>query len=58
MHFIASENVRRFRAILETSLAPEKRKIIESLLAAEVAELDRLSRHDDAPSPKGRRPGG
>lgn len=40
MSYITSENVRRFRALLETPLSPEKRKTIETLLAAEIAELE------------------
>lgn len=41
MSYVASENIRRFRAMLETPLPPERRKTIEDLLAAELAELDR-----------------
>lgn len=40
MSYVASENVRRFRALLETPLSPEKRKTIEALLAEEIAELE------------------
>lgn len=41
MSYVALENVRRFRALLETPLSLEKRKTIEALLAAEIAELER-----------------
>lgn len=38
MDYVASENIRRFRALLDTPLPPERRKTIEALLAAELAE--------------------
>jgi len=53
MNYIASENVRRFRALLETPLSPEKRKTIEGLLAEEVAKLDE-SRDRSLPQPPAR----
>ena len=54
MSYIASENVRRFRALLETPLSPEKRKTIEALLAAEIAELERELRQKPAAAPHAR----
>ena len=41
MSYVASENIRRFRALLETALPPERRKTIEALLAAELVELEK-----------------
>lgn len=53
MSYVALENVRRFRALLETPLSLEKRKTIEGLLAAEIAELEREPppKPDTAPEP-------
>ncbi|UTP41173.1 hypothetical protein M9M90_08335 [Phenylobacterium sp. LH3H17] len=52
MSYIASENVRRFRALLETPLSLEKRKTIETLLAEEVAELERELRQKSDAAPR------
>ncbi|MES2896867.1 MAG: hypothetical protein V4759_12590 [Pseudomonadota bacterium] len=52
MGYVASENVRRFRALLETSLSLEKRKTIEALLAEEVAELERELRQKPDAAPR------
>lgn len=48
MSYVASENIRRFRALLATPLPPEKRKTIEALLASELAELE--NEQGEAPS--------
>ena len=49
MSYVASENIRRFRAMLETPLSPERRTTIEALLATQLADLEK-ERHDAAPA--------
>jgi hypothetical protein len=54
MSFIASENIRRFRAMPETETNPQKREILRTPLADEEASLAReekadLHRRDGAP---------
>ncbi|HEY0650513.1 hypothetical protein [Phenylobacterium sp.] len=57
MNYVASENIRRFRALLETPLSPERRKTIEALLAAEVAELKKELDQEPAAASHGRKAG-
>ncbi|HEY0649383.1 hypothetical protein [Phenylobacterium sp.] len=54
MSYVASENIRRFRALLDTQLSSEKRKTIETLLAAELAELEKDLDEEVAAAPTGR----
>lgn len=57
MDYVASENIRRFRAMLETALPPERRKTIESLLAAELAELEKAHHEGPEAQPHAREAG-
>jgi hypothetical protein len=47
--FTLTQNIRRYRQLLAGSLEPERRRVIESLLAEEEAALARASQTPDAP---------
>lgn len=51
MSYVASENIRRFRVMLEAPLSPERRRTIEALLAAELAAVEQEQRETPADPP-------
>ena len=49
--YLAKENIRRFRALLDQELEPARRRTIEALLAEEEAKLAGME-PGPAPSPR------
>ena len=47
--YIVAENLRRFRILLETERAPDKRRLLEALVGEEEAKLRRLDDADIKP---------
>lgn len=47
--FVAEQNVRRFHGLLETETDPDKRAMIERLLKAEAAKIEKIGAARETP---------
>lgn len=49
--YVTLENIRRFREMLETEPSPERRRVLQAMLAEEEAKLGELRGKTDAGPP-------